>query len=109
MALSGPAVMAVFLEFFTQGRCLGFLCVTFKGVPPHPPPRPLDVSLFFLILVLGVSCFRRDKGVNKSGEKDIESLLGGKCGSISEQDFCFVGFNPRQGLLAKCLGVICLG
>lgn len=38
MALIGPAVTAVFLEFFSQGRCLGFLFATFKGVSPPPTP-----------------------------------------------------------------------
>lgn len=45
--------------------------------------------------------------MNKNGARDIESLLAGKFGFISGQDFCFVGLNPRQGLLAKCLGFIC--
>lgn len=45
--------------------------------------------------------------MNKNGVRDIESLLCGKFGFISEQDYCLVGFNPRQGLLAKCPGLIC--
>lgn len=47
MALIGPAVTAVFLEFFSQGRCLGFLFATFKGVSPPPTPPTLDMSSFF--------------------------------------------------------------
>lgn len=81
---------------------MSWLLVTFKGGSPHP----LDVSPLLSPLIPRVSCFCRGKGVNKNEVRDVENLLGGKFSSISEQNFYFVGFNPRQaGPLSKTPGL----
>lgn len=99
---SAGCVSREFLE--AQGRCLDSLLLV-KVIFFF---FSLDVSPIHSPLMPGLPCFCRDKDVNTNRERDIETLLGGKFGSILEHDFCIVGFNPRQGLLAKCLDLICL-